>query len=357
MELPIGKIILKLRKKAGITQEQLADAVGVSIPAVSKWETGSSYPDITLLIPIARYLGVSVDELLHYENDISTDRVHEIVKECTEKFEASGFDIGFKLCCDYLKEYPNNLYLKYELSGLLPWYAAKCGVSQEKSQAAVEKAVELLREACKSKEDKIRDASQYLLACTYLQMDKSGEAQEILEKMPAGGLDPKKILPTAYLLQNELDKAVKLDQENLFEGVQSAAQALTSLASVAMKRKKWDEALRYADAQCKLIQAFELDDFMASSNCQLYLFIYSRKKDSENTLHYLKHYISEFPYDVSKLRLADNFFFSMAEKKEPSVKYNFTKETVICELEKSRDFDFLRKDERFRNLLKDFHKQ
>lgn len=42
MELPIGKIILKLRKKNGATQEQLANAVGVSVPAVSKWETGVS---------------------------------------------------------------------------------------------------------------------------------------------------------------------------------------------------------------------------------------------------------------------------------------------------------------------------
>lgn len=125
MKLPIGKVISDLRKRNGVTQEQLANAVGVSVPAVSKWETGNSYPDITLLIPIARYLGVTVDELLHYECDITAERVLEIEKECTLKFEAEDFDTGLALCNDYLKEYPNNLYLKYQIAGLLPWFAAK----------------------------------------------------------------------------------------------------------------------------------------------------------------------------------------------------------------------------------------
>jgi tetratricopeptide (TPR) repeat protein len=218
----------------------------------------------------------------------------------------------------------------------------------------VEKAAGLLKEAGESKEDKIRSASRYLLACTYLQMDKSKEAQDILEAMPAEEVDPKKMLPTVYLQRGEFDKAMKLNQQNLFEGVQSAAMALTGLASIAMRQKKWDDALRYADAQRKLIEAFGLDDFMMSSNCQLYLLIYSRRKDAERTLKYLKQYVSVFPYDVSTLRLSDNFFFSMAETKEPSVMLNFTKETVVRELKQNKDFDFLRGDARFQSLLESF---
>ncbi len=357
MQLTIGKVIAGLRKKSGMTQEQLADAVGVSVPAVSKWETGSSYPDITLLMPIARFFGTTVDELLHYESEIPPERVNEIVKECTQEFEAEGFDAGLALSEDYLTEYPNNLYLKYQLSGLLPWYAAKCGIGEETAHAAQERAVELLKQACASKENKIAEASRYLLASDYLQMDQADEAQKILEKMPAGELDPKKILPTVYLHQGEFDKAMKLDQQNLLEGVQSAAMALTSLASVAMKQKKWDDALRYADAQRRLIETFELQDFMSGSSCQLYLLIYSRQKDAENTLKYLKQYLSVFPYDLSKRHLSDNFFFSTAGTKEASVALNFTKNTVISTLEKSEDFNFLRGDARFQNLLKSFRNE
>ena len=58
----IGKNIYELRRQKGITQEALAEIVGVTGQAVSKWESGGS-PDIELLPPIADYFGVSIDKL------------------------------------------------------------------------------------------------------------------------------------------------------------------------------------------------------------------------------------------------------------------------------------------------------
>lgn len=74
MELKIGARLAQLRRKKGLTQEQLAQRLGVSAPAVSKWETNTSYPDITLLCPLARALGVNVDTLLQFEEQISPRR-------------------------------------------------------------------------------------------------------------------------------------------------------------------------------------------------------------------------------------------------------------------------------------------
>ena len=59
MELKIGKRIQDLRKQKGLTQEQVAAALNISAAAVSKWETDTTYPDITILNPLARLLGVS----------------------------------------------------------------------------------------------------------------------------------------------------------------------------------------------------------------------------------------------------------------------------------------------------------
>lgn len=59
-----GRIIRELRERIGITQAVLADRIGVSDKAVSKWETGRGYPDITLVEPLASVLGVSTAELL-----------------------------------------------------------------------------------------------------------------------------------------------------------------------------------------------------------------------------------------------------------------------------------------------------
>jgi transcriptional regulator with XRE-family HTH domain len=67
MELQIGKIIAELRRASGKTQEQLAQYVGVSTAAVSKWETAQSYPDIALVPSIADFFEVSTDALFAHQ--------------------------------------------------------------------------------------------------------------------------------------------------------------------------------------------------------------------------------------------------------------------------------------------------
>ena len=59
-----GQLITELRKEKGLTQKQLADALNVTDKAVSKWERGLSFPDISMLEPISELLGVSIMELL-----------------------------------------------------------------------------------------------------------------------------------------------------------------------------------------------------------------------------------------------------------------------------------------------------
>ena len=63
----IGEKINELRKKSNMTQEMLADALGVTAQAVSKWERGNACPDIAILDEIADALGISLFELLGVE--------------------------------------------------------------------------------------------------------------------------------------------------------------------------------------------------------------------------------------------------------------------------------------------------
>ncbi len=65
-EIRIAHILTQKRRSRGITQEELAEYMGVSKAAVSKWEKGQSYPDITLLPQLAAFFNISVDELLGY---------------------------------------------------------------------------------------------------------------------------------------------------------------------------------------------------------------------------------------------------------------------------------------------------
>lgn len=69
-----GAVIRRLREKKKITQEELADMIHVSGKAVSKWETGQGFPDISLLEPLAKALDISVIELLSGEDVRNTNR-------------------------------------------------------------------------------------------------------------------------------------------------------------------------------------------------------------------------------------------------------------------------------------------
>ena len=75
-----GAAIRALREKRGLTQKELAEKLSVSDKAVSKWETGRGLPDITLLEPLAKTLGVSVTELLSGECVVNRNRSANLLR-------------------------------------------------------------------------------------------------------------------------------------------------------------------------------------------------------------------------------------------------------------------------------------
>jgi len=78
----IGSFLKELRKEKGITQEQFAEVLSVSGRTVSRWETGSNMPDISLLINIAEYFNVSIPEIINGER--KSENMNEEVREVAE---------------------------------------------------------------------------------------------------------------------------------------------------------------------------------------------------------------------------------------------------------------------------------
>ncbi len=67
MQVNIGTKIKELRKRDGRTQDTMAEAIGVTAQAISRWENGGAYPDVELIPSIANYFGITIDELFGYE--------------------------------------------------------------------------------------------------------------------------------------------------------------------------------------------------------------------------------------------------------------------------------------------------
>lgn len=103
----IGYKIKELRKQRGITQEQLANSIGVSFQAVSKWENNIALPDIALAPALASYFGVSIDVLFDYNLKEIEEKVMTIAKE-SWKYRDNDWEKARIILEDGLKNYPDN---------------------------------------------------------------------------------------------------------------------------------------------------------------------------------------------------------------------------------------------------------
>ncbi len=123
MELKIGESIKALRKQQNRTQENLAEALGITFQAVSRWEMALSYPDMELIPAIAHYFGVSIDALFGYQND-RQQKIDALLKRIEEmNRQNNGRDMCVDECIHLarkgLMEFPGHEGLMLCLTDLL----------------------------------------------------------------------------------------------------------------------------------------------------------------------------------------------------------------------------------------------
>lgn len=132
--LYLGVTIREHRMKKGLTQEQLAYHLGVSSQTVSRWENGTTYPDIVMLPILADFFGISIDLLMGYAKECPT--------EAREQFFADirGLEIKQRIVRlkDMLQAYPDDVYIQFSLANTL--YADM----KKQDNEAAEKEISLL---------------------------------------------------------------------------------------------------------------------------------------------------------------------------------------------------------------------
>lgn len=106
--LRIGENIKRLRKEKGLTQEKLSDLLCVSCAAVSKWESGDTYPDITMLLPLARVLDTDIDTLMGYDTARTESEVRELLEKHTRLQNEGRHDEARELISEARRAYPGD---------------------------------------------------------------------------------------------------------------------------------------------------------------------------------------------------------------------------------------------------------
>ncbi len=108
-----------MRKQRNLTQEQISEAMGVSCQAVSKWETNSSYPDISLLPIIADYFGVSVDYLIGHDTSKQFEDIDKVCSIADTLFAENRYMEAIPVLREMLIKHPGNEKLMYKLAWAL----------------------------------------------------------------------------------------------------------------------------------------------------------------------------------------------------------------------------------------------
>jgi len=172
MNIKLGAKIRSLRRQKGVSQEVLAQALGVSFQAVSKWETETTLPDVTLIPAIASFFGVSTDELFDVNLMEQEKKVAEICREAAE-YRWDDPARSEQMLRDALRLYPGNDVI---LNNLL--YTLQ-------SPDRLEEVVSLCRTILEvTRDDEVKYDVLRILAGAYRDLGQQALVKPTLEQIP-----------------------------------------------------------------------------------------------------------------------------------------------------------------------------
>ena len=292
MQVKIGNKIKELRKRDGRKQEDLANALGVTCQAVSRWESDSCYPDMSLIPSIANYFHITIDTLFGYNND-RDDKIKEYVTTADRfMIENKGDpDELIRMLKKALEEFPAETRLQRPLAHALVIKGSAC---PEKPNPYLEEAAILFEELSKTGNDAINPLlNVYSMMGEYDKAEARAKEQPLIrqssEVLLASIFDGKKgeqysgkaILALLHELGYTIEKAVSKNKE-----LNSSIEGIRILSTVIDLYKKIFGGKDYEKFHSNMCM-LNLSCAKIASNCKEY-------EKALNYLliaygHYLKH--------------------------------------------------------------------
>jgi transcriptional regulator with XRE-family HTH domain len=349
LKMPLNMIIREKRKEIGLTQEQVADYLGVSTPAVNKWEKGITYPDIALLPPLARLLKVDLNTLLCFNEGLTEQEINQFSKDVITTIRKSSFSDGFIMAMKKVKEYPNCYELIHTAALLLDGALLLYGANIANKESYETEIITLYERVAKSNDEQIRNKAIYMLVSKYMGRMEYDRAQEMLDLLPdRTALDKKQLQSNLMINQGKFSEAAILLERKLLMEVGEIQNILMSLTEIEIKEGNMQNATFLAETSKQFTTMFQLWDF---NSYIAPLQVALARKDVETSLSLLKSILSAAltPWEMNKSTLYHHI--TVKENQE-----NFGKQilpALIAEVEKPK-YDFLHSNEEFKELIKQY---
>ncbi|MCR5205543.1 MAG: helix-turn-helix domain-containing protein [Lachnospiraceae bacterium] len=363
----LGINIATYRKKSGITQEQLAEQLDVSVSAVSQWETGKTLPDIAAIPVLCHVLDISSDILLGIDHEKEDAEVHGIISEAQKQMDRGHFPKAEKLLLDAHKRYPN----RYDI---MRWLMQVYFCSSEflnnpkdlpeKAKQRFQNCIDYARkilDGCLDEQTRI--AAKQLLCLSYHQLGKDQKAYEIAKDMPPMAVCQESLF--AGLGRDR--KKLEYTQNFLFHLVYNLTNTLNYMNGQfddGTYQYTFDEEITIAQKAIDILHVLFEDKDFGFFHYHLYWTYkhiakyYGRSKNRDKTLEVLNKAADH----------AEQFLDFDADKHHTSLVFRgsdygtfavWQEENATAELLRELNnewFDFLREDKDFKKLTKRLEK-
>ncbi|MEG0751897.1 MAG: helix-turn-helix transcriptional regulator [Oscillospiraceae bacterium] len=350
MKLQIGSLISNLRKSENLTQKSLAELVGVSAAAVSKWETVASYPDITLLAPIARALGTNVNVLLSFEAKLSGEQVGTLANEVADRCRNCGARQALELANELLYEYPNCNALKFNLAAVvrgLPIINADDSVERGETESFAKIQLE---EILASGDAALCASAAHMLASIKIAEGDLDGAEAILNELPKAEPAPVQLLASIRSRQGRVHEARELLQSALFQTLNIALTYLCSLADKTLCESD-ERAIQLLELHKKLSELFAMKFSMSDG---LLAEVYLRKGEADRAVELLIDSVDAI--ETAESAFGDNELFYEIRKKSVG-DVPLIKDMLLQDITNDLRFSAASNRERYGELLRKLQKQ
>ena len=361
-KLNIGKCIIEKRKAKGITQEQLADYIGVSKASVSKWESGVSFPDILLLPELATYFNISVDELLGYSPQLTKEDIKKIYNKLSHEFAVKPFGEVVNQCKELIKKYYSCFPFLLSMIQLLLNYS----ILEKDSEIRKEilKQCIMLSKRIKEESDSISDIknANTMEALAEITLGNNEKVIQLLNNklLPYSGDDV--ILINAYQMKGETSKANEVNQILLFNKVINILTLLNNYLYLNIKDPDLFEKIYSQGIQ--IINSFMLNEIFTNDVLGIHIVAaqgYLIQEKNEKAIDALKQYVNTVCNIKFPLMFKGNEYFTKVNQwleesnfigANTPVDEKTIKEKLISSITENPAFISLKEDEQYNLLVK-----
>ncbi|ROR23940.1 putative transcriptional regulator [Mobilisporobacter senegalensis] len=341
--MKINEIIRKYRKQGNLTQEQIANYLGVTAPAVNKWENGISYPDITLLAPLARILKIDVDTLLSFNEELTEEEINRLLKEVSDMVKKEGYEKAFERGEELMKEYAKCDSMTLSLAQILNAFLTINDVKERDRYE--EKILQWYELIADSNNQEVASMAIASLVSKYTEKKEYEKAQQLLNRIPPLGYDKQIMQAVLFTSQKKNEAAYEIYEQMLYKNVNEICSVIQLMLRVLSKEGEYDKAERYAAIGKEVAKLFDLGAYIENIP---ELFLAMEKKEIKRSLDTLEKMISGVN-TMSGFTESDLYSHMKFHK---SSDLEMVRIMLKKALESDKELDFLKDEPRFKSIVR-----